>query len=125
VASLVPLIFLLFLGAVIIIPIWLRERTKQSAHQLISQALEKGQPLDPAIMRELTQGTVRQTQVDRPRRSLGSAVTLTALGVAFVAIAYTVDDMSFLRVPGFILGALGVAFLLLAIVDYSAKKRDM
>ena len=125
VESFVPLMFFLFLGAVILIPIWLRERTKQSAHHLISQALEKGQPLDPALMRELTQGTVKQTQVDRPRRSLGSAVTLVALAAAFIAIAYTVEDMSFMRVPGFILGALGIAFLLLAIVDYSNKKKDV
>jgi hypothetical protein len=120
-----PLVFFLFLGAIILVPIWLRERTKQSAHQLISQALEKGQPLDPAIMRDLTQGTVRQQQQDRPRRSLGSAVTLCALAAAFIAIAYTVDDMSFMRVPGFIIGALGIAFLLLAIVDYTAKKKDV
>ena len=49
--TLVPLVFFLFLGAIILVPIWLRERTKQSAHKLISQALEKGQPLDPQIMR--------------------------------------------------------------------------
>lgn len=125
VESFVPLMFFLFLGAIILVPIWLRERTKQSAHHLISQALEKGQPLDPALMRELTQGTVKQTTQDRPRRSLGSAVTLIALAAAFIAIAYTVDDMSFMRVPGFILGALGIAFLLLAMVDYTSKKKDV
>ena len=55
----VPLLFFGFLGAVILVPIWLRERTSQSAHQLLSQALEKGQPLDPAILRQLTEGKVR------------------------------------------------------------------
>ena len=59
VETFVPFVFFGFLAAVILVPIWLRERTKQSAHHLISQALEKGQPLDPAIMRDLTQGSVR------------------------------------------------------------------
>jgi hypothetical protein len=121
----VPLFFFLFLGAVIIIPIWLRERTRQSAHSLISQALEKGQPLDPAIMRELTQGAVRQTQTERPRRTLGSAILLLALAGAFGGIAYLDADQEWAHIPALILGALGVAFLMLALVDYTTKKRDV
>ena len=121
----VPFVFFGFLGAIIIVPIWLRERTKRSAHNLISQALEKGQPLDPAIMRELTQGTFRQTQVDRPRRTLGSAVLLIALAAAFGGIAYLNPDQNWAHIPALILGALGGAFLLLAIVDYMTKKKDI
>ena len=125
VESFVPLIFFGFLAAVILIPIWLRERTKQSAHNLISQALEKGQPLDPAIMRDLTQGSVRQQQVDRPRRTLGSAILMLALAGAFGGIYFVDPDNDWSRVPAIILGALGVAFLLLAIVDYTTKKKDV
>ncbi|MBS0384152.1 MAG: hypothetical protein JSS00_02245 [Proteobacteria bacterium] len=122
----VPFVFFGFLAAVILIPIWLRERTKQSAHHLISQALEKGQPLDPALMRDLTQGSVRQQQGDRPRRTLGSAILMLALAGAFGAIYFVnrgENDWSL--VPAIILGALGGAFLLLAIVDYTTKKKDV
>lgn len=121
----VPFVFFVFLGAVIIIPIWLRERTKQSAHDLISQALEKGQPLDPALMRDLTQGAVKQQQVDRPRRTLGSAILMLALAGAFGGIYFVDPENDWSRVPAIILGALGIAFLLLAIVDYMTKKRDV
>jgi len=125
VETFVPFVFFGFLAAVILVPIWLRERTKQSAHHLISQALEKGQPLDPAIMRDLTQGSVRQQQVDRPRRTLGSAILMLALGGAFGGIALVDPDQDWARIPGIILGALGLAFLLLAIVDYTSKKKDV
>lgn len=127
---LIPIVFFGFLGAVILVPIWLRERTKQSAHNLISQALEKGQQLDPAILRQLTEGSTKQ-QPDRPRRTLGSAIVLLALAGGFAGAAmvmngfdpsgYAQDGM---LVPAIILGALGTAFLLLAIVDYATKKRD-
>lgn len=123
----VPFVFFGFLAAIILVPIWLKERTKQSAHQLISQALEKGQQLDPALMRELTQGA-RQEQ-DRARRSLGSGVVLLALAAGFVVAGYFVGgyaDEAFngMMVPAAILGALGLAFVLLAIVDYATKKKD-
>lgn len=125
---LIPLIFFGFLGAIILVPIWLRERTKQSAHKLISQALDKGQPLDPQIMRDLTQGVAKgqiQNQ-SAPRRTLGSGVVLLALAGAFGAIAIIHQDaQSWSVVPALIVGAVGAAFLLLAIVDYTTKKKDM
>lgn len=120
----IPFTFFAFLAAVILIPIWLKERTRQSAHQLIAQAIEKGQPLDPAVMRSLTEG--QRQQQDRPRRTLGSGVVLLALAGGFVAASVLMDDGfdSGLMIPAVILGALGAAFILLAIVDYSTKKRD-
>ena len=128
----VPFLFFGFLAAIILVPIWLRERTKQSAHNLISQALEKGQPLDPALMRELTQATAsQQPSPDKARRSLGSGVVLLALAGGFVAAGFAVDGFdpsgSALRgmmVPAAILGMLGLGFVVLAMVDFAAKKKD-
>ena len=121
----VPFTFLVFVGAVILVPIYLKERTKPSAHNLLSQALEKGQQLDPALMRQLTEG--QKQQQDRPRRTLGSGVVLLALAIGFVCANFLSDgDFSdgALTTAAVILGALGVAFILLAIVDYSSKKKD-
>jgi hypothetical protein len=119
----VPLVFFVFLAAVILVPIWLRERTKQSAHHLISQALEKGQPLDPQLMRDLTQGGKVQQQQSAPRRTLGSGIVLLALAGAFGAIALIdPDSRDWALVPALIVGAVGAAFLLLAIIDYTTKK---
>lgn len=120
----VPLVFFVFLGAIILVPIWLRERTKLSAQRLVAQALEKGQPLDPALLRELTHTKPPQQQVDRPRRTLGSAVVLLALAGAFGAVAFLNPDEDWSRVPAIILGALGAAFLILAIIDYNSKKTE-
>lgn len=123
----VPLVFFLFLAAIILIPIWLRERTKQSAHKLISQALDKGQPLDPEVMRELTQSSTKQQQQQNgPRRTLGWAIILLAMAAAFGGLALVDDGWhSWSMTPAIILGAIGGAFLVLAVVDYSNKKKDM
>lgn len=121
----VPFVFFGFLAAVILVPIWLKERTKQSAHQLLSQALEKGQPLDPAVLRQLTDGAVKPPP-DKARNSLGSGVVLMALALGFVLASFAMEGFtmdSAMLVPAAILGTLGLAFLLLAAVDYSAKKK--
>lgn len=126
---LVPFVFFAFLAAIILVPIYLRERTKQSAHALISQALEKGQQLDPQLIKQLTD-TGKKPQ-DKARSSLGSGIVLLALAGGFVAGAYVMDGFdpsgmahNGMLVPAVILGALGTAFILLAVVDYATKRKD-
>jgi hypothetical protein len=125
----VPFLFFGFLAAIILVPIYLRERTRQSAHHLIAQALEKGQQLDPALMRALTEG--QKKPQDKARSSLGAGVVLLALAGGFVGGGFAVEQISGaeealfgMMVPAVILGALGVAFILLAIVDYATKKKE-
>jgi hypothetical protein len=124
-------VFFGFLAAIILVPIWLRERTKQSAHHLISQALDKGQQLDPALMRQLTDGMNKANPQDRARRTLGAGIVLGALAGGFVGAAFIIGDLSGVQeaesgmlIPAVILGALSVAFILLAMVDYASKKKD-
>ena len=68
-------------------------------------------------------------QQDRARRTLGSGVILLALAGGFVIGAFALEDFTGaveggMMVPAAILGALGTAFMLLAIVDYASKKKD-
>ena len=51
----VPFVFFGFLGAIILVPQLAKERTKRSAHDLVSQALARGQNLDPGLVQQLTQ----------------------------------------------------------------------
>jgi hypothetical protein len=124
----VPFVFFVFLAAIILVPIYLRERTKQSAHALISQALDKGQPLDPQLIRQLTADSTKQPK-DKARSSLGSGIVLLALSLGFVGGAFVVGnfaDEAFwgMMVPAVILGALATAFLLLGALDYATQKKD-
>lgn len=121
--TLVPLIFFSFLFAVIVTPILIKERTKRSAHALIGQAIERGQPLDPALVTQISQGALEQ---DRARKSLGSGVILLSIALGFAAAGLLMDrgdPQSGFFVPAVIAGSVGLAFVLLAIVDYASKKR--
>lgn len=125
----VPLVFFSFLGAVILVPVLAKERTKRSAHDLISQAMARGQPLEPALVSQLTQNMLEEG--NRARKSLGNGVILLALAAGFLGAGFLIDgfeggDGDVIRgmgVPAVILGSVGAAFLLLAIFDYATKKR--
>jgi hypothetical protein len=125
----VPFLFFGFLTAVIVIPIMAKEATKRSAHQLVSQAIARGQTLDADLLHRLTQEVFYDA--NRARRSLGNAVILLALAGSFVATGYVVDGFDHdgdahrgLLVPAVILGSIGLAYLLLAVFDYMTKKRE-
>jgi hypothetical protein len=124
----VPFIFFAFLAAVILVPTLAKERTKRSAHDLISQAMARGQPLEPSLVSQLTQNMLEEG--DRARKSLGSGVILLALAAGFLGAGYVIDGFGHdddvirgMAVPAVILGAVGLAFILLAVIDYTTKKR--
>ena len=125
----VPFVFFTFLAAVILVPILAKERTRRSAHDLISQAMARGQTLDPSLIAKLSEDMLQEG--NRARKSLGNGVVLLALAGGFIAAGFVIDgydhDGDVIRgmaVPAVLLGTVGLAFLLLAIVDYATKKRE-
>jgi hypothetical protein len=125
----VPFLFFTFLAAVILVPILAKERTRRSAHDLISQAMARGQTLDPTLVAKLSEDMLQEG--NRARKSLGSGVVLLALAVGFIAAGFVIDGFDHdgdvirgMAVPAVMLGSVGLAFILLAIVDYATKKRE-
>lgn len=124
----VPFVFFTFLTLVIVGPILAKEQTKRSAHNLISQALARGQDLDPALVSQLSQGMFEE---NRARRSLGSGVIMLALAGGFIGAGAVIarmdgasEGLHAMMIPAIILGSVGAAYLILAIFDYASKKRE-
>lgn len=123
----IPFTFFAFLAAIIIVPIMAKERTKRSAHELISQAMARGQQLEPALIAKLSDNMIAEG--NRARATLGKGVILLALGGGITGAAVASDGFhhgldSGTFAPLIILGSVGLAFIALAIVDYAAKKRE-
>lgn len=123
----VPFTFFVFLTIVIVGPVMLRERTKRSAYELVSRAVERGEKLDPALIAKLSEGFTQEP--DRARKNLGNAVILLSLAGGFVGAAFVVGQLggeeahNGMLIPAVILAAVGIAFMLLSIIDYATKKK--
>lgn len=123
----VPFIFFSFLGAVIIGPILAKERTRRSAHNLVAQAMARGQTLEPSLIVKLTEDMLQEG--NRARKSFGSAVVLLALAAGLLGAGYVLsgvdgDAMRVMMVPAVLVGAVGAGFFVLAVFDLLTKKRD-
>lgn len=124
----VPFVFFGFLGAIILVPVLAKERTKRSAHDLISQALARGQALEPGLVSQLTQNMLDEG--NSARKSLGKGVVLLALAAGFVGAGFMINGIESdshavygMGVPAVILASVGAAFLLLAVIDFAMRKK--
>lgn len=117
----VPIVFFGFLGAVIIIPTYLRHKQKESGYRLIHEAMARGQTLDPKMIEQIVQSKERQ-EGPRWRRSLGAGVVLCAVALGLVGIGYA-DGYDSGPIKGaVVLGALGLGFIVLAVIDILSRK---
>jgi hypothetical protein len=126
----VPISFFAFLAAVILAPVMIKERTKRSAHELISQAMARGQTLEPELVSQLTQNMLDEG--NRARKSLGRGVILMALAGGFIGAGFMINGLSGdgdaiygFGIPAVILASAGLAFLVLAAIDYTSKNKVM
>lgn len=123
----VPFVFFGFLAAIIIVPQLAKERTKRTAHELVSQALARGQTLDASLVTQLTQNLLEEG--NRARNSLGRGIILLALAGGFIGASYVGGEFDDgvrhgMAVPAIIMGSVGLAFIALAIVDFAMRKRE-
>jgi hypothetical protein len=114
-------------GAVLVIPAFLRERTKRAGFDLVARALERGQALDPDTILRITE---EKSRTDRRRGNFALGVVLLALAVGALGSAGIVagleQDAQFqdFLVPATVLGVVGLAFLLLAATDKPDRNAD-
>jgi hypothetical protein len=94
---LVPMSFIAFLTAIIIVPVVLRSRERARLHETLRIAYEKGQPVAPEMI-ELLQRDVRlgsgQTVNFGPDRDLRRAVILIGVALGLVAMSFAIGMLA-------------------------------
>jgi hypothetical protein len=119
---LVPLGFLTFLTAIIIVPVIMRSRDRALLHETLRIAYDKGQPVAPEMI-EMLQRDVRERSGRHARssadRDLRWAVILIGLALGLVAMSFALNmtegpealygTLAGATIPGFI----GLGFLVL------------
>lgn len=116
----IPITFFVFLGAVILVPIWLSNRTREAGMKLMHEALARGQQLDPTLVEQILEAKTRR-DAPRWRRSLGAGVWLLALAGGLLAAGHLEGDAD-MSVAAAIFGCLGAGALVLAVIDLMTRK---
>jgi hypothetical protein len=125
-AVLVPAIFFIFLGAVILGPIYLKSRDKQRMYDTLRVAYEKGQPVPPELISALQTSASASNLIPTAERDLRRAVILMAVALGLCGLGYglwyglmSVSDTAAYITGGCVAGAgavpglIGLAYLIL------------
>lgn len=116
----IPIAFLAFLSAVILVPIWLNNRTREAGMKLVHEAMARGQQLDPSLIEQILEAKTRRDS-PRWRRSLGAGVWLLALAGGLLAAGHLDGDKD-MSVAAAIFGCLAAGALVLAVIDLMTRK---
>ena len=125
-AAIVPTVFWIFVGAVILVPIYLKSRDRQKMYDTLRIAYEKGQPVPPEFIAALQSNAAPAAMLSTPERDLRKALILIAVGLGLCGLGYgiwyglmSVSDTAAYISGGSVAGAgaipglIGVAYLIL------------
>lgn len=122
------LIFFVFLGAVILVPGYLKSKDRARLHETLRIAYEKGQPVPPELIQAIQSGNEVSKDVNRSEKDLRAAVVLIGLSVGLVGMSFALGQLeggearfgllAAAAIPGFI----GLGFLTLWYINRDKPK---
>lgn len=113
----IPIAFFIMIGAIVIVPNWLKSRERKEMQATLRSAIDKGQPLPPEVVESITKDNVKPPAT--AARDLRTGVILLAVagGLAIMGYALSFNEMhAFYAVSGAaaIPGMIGLAFIVLS-----------
>lgn len=121
---LVPLIFYIFLSVIILVPVFLYYRYKSATRRLVSEAMAKGQQLDPEVLARLVApGQSNPYSIPFWFAVAGLLFAAIGGGLAVSGLAYPeFTDGADQLAGAIVLGFVGAGFLLIALIAFFVFK---
>lgn len=122
---LIPITLFVMIGAIVIVPQYLKSKERQKLQDTLRVAYERGQPVDPAIIQAMT-AEVKTTSTPAPFRDVRRGVIFLAIALAFTIIGFVhgyfegYDESQPLWFIAVFPGLVGLAYLILGLI---ARKR--
>jgi hypothetical protein len=115
---LIPLAPFIMVGAIVVVPAWLKSRERREMQATVRAAIEKGQPLPPELIEALTKET-KLPKVSSAQRDIRIGVILLSVGAGLALLGAAlrlIADEAFYSLVGSaaIPAAIGVAFIVLS-----------
>ncbi len=122
---LIPISFFIMVGAIVVIPAWLKSRERRELQATLRTAIDKGQPLPAEIIDAMTKNVkVAPTSLS----DLRTGVIWLAIGLGIAAFGYMVgfeDSDAFQPLVGIgsIPAIIGLAYIALSFVNPNKFKQ--
>lgn len=121
-AWMVPLVFWVFVGSVILVPQYLKSRDRAKFYETIRVAYEKGQPLAPELVVAMKSATPADLGIPSAERDLRTGLVLLAAGLGMGGLGFglwyglmSVDELSAYSSGGWV-GGIGAIVALVGLV---------
>jgi hypothetical protein len=121
--ALVPICFILFLTAIILVPRFLKNKERQQLQDTIRAAIDKGQPLPPEVLDAMTRD-VRPSSTSIRDIRLGIIWLAIAGGVAAIGVyvgQFAWEGAGALYATAAIPGFIGLAYIVLSFFNPNKK----
>lgn len=90
----VPIIMFLVIGAIVIVPIWLKSRERLEMQTTLRAAIDKGQPVPPEVIEALTR-TVKAPPTSLTDMRTGVIWLAVGIGIALLSFFSDIGDGEF------------------------------
>ena len=119
--------FFAMIAAIVIVPRWFRAREREALQATLRTAIEKGQPLPPEVIEAISRDA---RPAPSSGRDLRTGIILLCVAAAFVTLGVAGDywgdgdgdALGWLIGVGAFPGFVGLAFLIMAIVNRGKSK---
>ncbi|MES2695192.1 MAG: DUF6249 domain-containing protein [Verrucomicrobiota bacterium] len=123
IAIVIPVVAIVFGCSIAIFGIYFDHQKKKLLHETVRLALERGQPIPPEIMAQLSNSEEdKPAGPRRPENDIRTGLILIAVG-AGVYLFFAAMSVEKMRFVGAIPGLIGVALLLFGVINTALSRK--
>ena len=113
----IPIAFFIMIGAIVIVPTWLKSKERKEMQATLRASIEKGQALPPEIVEALSKENIKPPATATRDLRVGVILLAVSLGVALFGYMVSFAEMdAFYPIAGSaaVPGMIGLAFIILS-----------
>lgn len=118
--ELIPIVLFIMIGAIVIVPTWLKSKERKEMQATLRAAIERGQPLPPEVIDALSKENIKPPATAARDLRVGVILLAVSLGITVFGYAVSFAEMdAFYVISGLaaVPGAIGLAFIVLSIFN--------
>ena len=116
----IPIAFFIMIGAIVIVPTWLKSKERKEMQATLRASIEKGQALPPEIVEALSKENIKPPATAARDLRVGVILLAVSLGIALFGYMVSFAEMdAFYPIAGSaaVPGMIGLAFIVLSIFN--------